>query len=177
MPKNRYEVLIMPTDWLTFVSVMNDEKSKELARATFSAYLESRKLRHTTERDIVLEKVLEMPDNFSVDSLHASLAQAEMVSLATVYNTMQLLTGAGIVRRHTFDGTSSRYERASPANENICLHLVCTECGKIKAVKDTEISRAINSRRFPTFHTAYFTLCIYGVCSRCARRLKKKQTN
>lgn len=165
----------MPTVWLTFVSVMNDEKSKELARATFSAYLKSRRLRHTTERDIVLEKVLEMPGDFSVETLHASLTQAERVSLATVYNTMQLLTGAGIVRRHTFDGTSSRYERASSANENIFLHLVCTECGKIRAVKDTEISRAINARRFPTFHTTYFTLCIYGVCSRCARRQKKNK--
>lgn len=167
----------MPTDWLTFVSVMNDERFKELARATFSAYLKSKKLRRTAERDIVLEKVLEMPDNFSIDSLHASLIQADRVSLATVYNTMQLLSGAGIVRRHTFDGTISRYERVPSANESSHLHLVCTECGKIKVMKDSEISRAINSRRYPTFHTAYFTLCIYGVCSRCARRLKKKQTN
>lgn len=164
----------MPTVWLTFVSAMNDERSKELARTAFSAYLKSRKLRHTTERDIVLEKVLEMPDNFSINSLHASLVQADRVSLATVYNTMQLLAGAGIVRRHKFEGTVSHYERVSSANEISYLHLVCTECGKIKITKDAEISRAINSRRYPTFHTAYFSLCIYGVCSRCARRLKKK---
>lgn len=167
----------MPIDWLTFVSFMNDEKSKALARATFSAYLKSRRLRHTTEREMVLEKVLDMPDNFSIESLHASLVQADRVSLATVYNTMQLLTGAGIVRKHTFDGSTSRYERVSPAKEGVHFHLVCTECGKIKAVKDAEISRAISSRRYPTFHTAYFTLCIYGVCSRCARRLKKKSIN
>lgn len=167
----------MPIDWLTFVSFMNDEKSKALARAAFSAYLKSRRLRHTTEREMVLEKVLDMPDNFSIESLHASLMQADRVSLATVYNTMQLLTGAGIVRKHTFDGPTSHYERVPTTKEGGHLHLVCTECGKIKAVKDTEISRAVNSRRHPTFHASYFTLCIYGVCSRCARRLKKKPTN
>lgn len=165
----------MPTDWLTFVSFMNDEKSKTLTRTAFTAYLKSRKLRRTVEREMILEKVMEMPDNFSVDSLRASLEQTYRVSLATVYNTMQLLTNAGIVRRHQFDGQISRYEKIAPSGDGNHHHLVCTECGKIKTVKDIEIARMVNSRRYPTFHATYFTLCIYGVCSRCARRLKKNK--
>lgn len=153
---------------------MNDEKSKALTHATFTAFIKSKKLRRTAEREMVLNAVLEMPDNFSISALCASLAQTDRISTATVYNTMQLLTEAGIVRRHTFDGLTSRYERLTTASGENHLHLVCTECGRIKNIKDAEIARNINARRYPTFHTAYFTLNIYGVCSRCARRLKKK---
>lgn len=153
---------------------MGEDKMKASVRATFTEYLQSRGLRKTPERYAILDKVCSMTEHFHVDALYSALeTDAYHVSLATVYNTMDLLVDSGIVRRHQFNNQPVQYERIQGTGNH--HHLICTQCGKIKDVKDTELMKTINTRRYPAFHTSYFSINVYGVCSRCMRRGKTKK--
>lgn len=150
---------------------MADERLKSAAMAAFTKYLVQRKLRRTPAREAVLERVVAMPDHFYADELVRNV-EAFNVSRATVYNTIELLTDAGILRRHTFGTNPAQYELIiGPANHH---HLVCTRCNKVKEIKDPEFDRLLSSRHFSGFSPAYIDLYIYGVCSRCSRKKKRK---
>lgn len=159
-----------------FVDAMSEEKLKSSARDTFTEYMVAKKLRKTPERYAILDKVFDMTQHFHIDTLSASLEKdAYHVSRATVYNTMELLTDCGLVRCHRFPGQPVQYERVAGVTNH--LHAICTQCGKVKEVKDPELVKLLNSRRYSTFHTSYIALYVYGICSACVRknRRNKKQ--
>ncbi|MDE6308724.1 MAG: transcriptional repressor [Muribaculaceae bacterium] len=154
--------------------MMIDEKSRAAAHATLTAYLNTQKMRRTPERFAILDKALDMPDHFTIDSLWEALtADNYLVSRATVYSTLKLLCESCIVRRHNFEGRVSCYEKAITPTVNH-QHLICTECGKVREVRDPELMRLLESRRYSTFHPGYFAIYAYGICNRCAKRRRKK---
>ena len=150
---------------------MNDERTKTAATAALNRYLMQHRLRRTPERYAILDKVFSLAEHFFVDTLHRMLdADGYHVSRATVYNTMDILVDAGLVRRHNFGSTPAQYEKVAGITNH--HQLVGTQCGKVREVKDAEIDRLLASRRYSAFHPAYADLYIYGVCSRCARKPK-----
>ncbi len=155
--------------------MMSDERTKTAALTAFTQYMTKQRLRKTPERYAILDKVMEMNSHFIIDTLHQMLeADGYHVSLATVYNTMQLLVDAGLVRRHTFGNQTAQYEKITEASSNH-HHLVCSRCGKVKEVNDPEVDAVLSSRRYSSFQPAYADLYIYGVCSRCLRKSKRKK--
>ena len=155
---------------------MKDDKVLNPARAALSQYLKEKKMRRTPERFAILEKVFSTDAHFYVDVLHEAMElEGYHVSLSTVYATVQLLIDAGLVRRHQFPNQPAQYERVlQGVTENHHL-LVCTSCGRVKAVKDPELADRISSLRYPTFRTEFFSLYVYGLCSRCQKRLRKEK--
>ncbi|MBQ4008957.1 MAG: transcriptional repressor, partial [Muribaculaceae bacterium] len=95
------------------------------------------------------------------------------VSRATVYNTVELLIAAGILRKLFLDGVQMKYERITKVSYT---YLVCSSCGKIKEVKDYDLSAYMNARTYNAFHSDHFSMCVYGVCNSCARKQKKRNT-
>lgn len=152
---------------------MTDDKSRISARAALTEYLKVKKLRKTPERYAILDKVYEMATHFDIDALYADIEKAGYhVSRATIYNTMELLSDCGIVRRHQFGAQPAQYERVSATVNH--LHLICQQCGKIKEVKDPELVSFMNSRRYSAFHDSYFCLYVYGICAACTRRNRRE---
>lgn len=148
---------------------MTDDKAKNAALASFTQYMISHKLRKTPERYAILDKVFETASHFSIDSLHSQIgADGYSVSRATVYNTIELLIDAGLVRRHTFGNQAPQYEKIIGFSKH--YHLVCTSCGKIREIKDPEIDESLNSRHFGRFHPAYLDLNVYGLCPSCYKK-------
>ncbi len=151
---------------------MVDDKIKISAKAKFTLYLEGKKLRKTPERFAILDKIFSINDHFDIESLYLSLEQDSYhVSRATVYNTMDLLCDCGLVRKHQFGNLQAQYEKVGGAVNH--HHLICTECGKIKEVKDNEFISYMNSKKYPAFTTSYFSLYVHGLCNNCIRKLKK----
>jgi Fur family ferric uptake transcriptional regulator len=158
--------------FISLLSVMTDDKNRLTARERFSAFLQARNKRQTSERFEILERVMEINDHFSIESFYEKLEKnGYHVSMATVYNTFQLLCEAGLLRRHQFDHKQGEYERVSTGNHT---HLICTICGSVREVKDAELAHAVEQRRYPNFQPAYFTLYVYGVCKRCRRKKTAK---
>lgn len=152
---------------------MTDDKSRISARAALTEYLKVKKLRKTPERYAILDKVYEMATHFDIDALYADIEKdGYHVSRATIYNTMELLSDCGIVRRHQFGAQPAQYERVSATVNH--LHLICQQCGKIKEVKDPELVSFMNSRRYSAFHDSYFCLYVYGICAACTRRNRRE---
>lgn len=153
-------------------SDMDDEKVRMAARNMLTGFLEGKRLRKTPERYAILDKVLQLRAHFDIMALHRAMEEdAYHVSRATIYNTMELLVECGLVRKHQFGNRHAQFEKVIDTSNH--HHLMCIECGKIKEVKDTELIRYMNSRKYPSFTTQHFALYVYGICNRCARRLKK----
>ena len=141
----------------------------------FTNFLEAGSLRKTPERFAILDRILLMPHTFTIEQLNEELEKESYhVSRATVYNTVELLIKAGILRKLFLDGVQMKYERISNVSYT---YLICTHCGKFKEVKDIELSAFMNARTYNAFTSSHFSMCVYGVCNSCARKLKKKDNN
>ena len=151
-----------------------EEKSKILAKNKFSLFLDSKKLRKTTERFTILEKIFSLNKHFEIDSLHEMLEEDSFhVSKATVYNTINLLIECGLVRKFNFDNQQAKYGKVI-GNTTNQHYLICTECGKTKDIKDPDFLAYMNARKYNSFTTKYFQLHVYGVCNNCVRKIKRK---
>ena len=85
---------------------------------------------------------------------------------------MFLVVEAQLVRRHVFEGLQVQYEKAGATPHS---HLICTSCGKVKEVRDANFIAYMNARKFTAFTTNFYSLYVYGTCSTCARRMKKRK--
>ena len=139
----------------------------------FTEFLEAGHYRKTPERFAILNKVLSFAKSFTIDQLENELEQESFhVSRATLYNNVELFIEAGILRKLYIDGLQVQYERWSSSCH---AHLICTVCGKVKDVKDNNLAAYMNAKKYTAFNNAYYCLCVYGMCSTCARKLKKSK--
>lgn len=142
------------------------------AKEQFEAFLKERGMRRTAERSEILRKALEFDGHFDIERLKQAMDDEGFhVSLATVYNTVDLMYESGILRKHSFDGQQARFEVAA----NNHLHLVCLQCGKIREVSDRALFPAEAPKRLPGFHVSYYTATFYGLCNVCARKNRQEQ--
>ncbi len=152
---------------------MTDTKVKTSAVDTLDRYLASKHLRRTPERYAILEMVLRMNKHFYVETICRAMAESNFrVSRATVYNTIELFTEAGILRRHRFGNEPAQFEKIVDTAAANHQHLVCTKCGKVKEIKDQSLMKALSQRRYQAFTPEYFQFYVYGTCSQCNRRMK-----
>ncbi|MDO4320683.1 MAG: Fur family transcriptional regulator [Bacteroidales bacterium] len=155
---------------------MSQSKSPTQPQERFAEYLRSHNKRRTAERYAILERAMRMQGHFSVEELCGVLRDDEYrVATTTVYSTLELIVDCGMLVRHRFNDKATLYEKAGGVRGACHHHLICTECGKIKEARDPELTAMIESRRFQGFDTAYFSLNIYGVCSACRRKARRRK--
>lgn len=128
----------------------------------------------TSERLAIADIVAYREERFTVEQLNEELEHVNFhVSLATVYNTVNLLVEAGIVRLWATDATGTGvYERAERVPPRV--KLVCSDCGSIKEVRDDELASLLVRRRYGKFGIAHFDLRAVGLCLKCQRRRKRE---
>ena len=138
----------------------------------FSDYLDEHGMRRTPERYAILNRIMSINEHFTIEELQRMIDEDGFrVSRSTVYNTVELLIGAKMLRRHVFEGMQAQYERITLPH----THLICTNCGKVKEVRDPNFAAFMNARRFNAFNTDHYSLYVYGTCSTCARKLKRNR--
>ncbi|MCD7930508.1 MAG: transcriptional repressor [Tannerellaceae bacterium] len=152
---------------------MDIKQYKEL-EASFIEYLTQKKLRKTEERFTILKQICVFPGHFDILILHEELAKNNYhVSKATLYNTLDVLLDAGLLVRHQINSQSFQYELRHQADNHI--HLVCNKCGSIREIKNQALKADIAQVKTNRFMKKYFSLYIYGICSKC--RYNKKKGN
>ncbi len=135
-----------------------DKISALQKRELFTEYLTRKGHRKTPERYAILDHVCAINGHFDVEMLYQSLEGANFhVSRATLYNTIELLVDARLLVRHQFGTQGVQYECAEKAAGH--FHLVCSHCGK----------------KFTKFTPEYFSMYIFGLCSKCKYALKRKE--
>lgn len=143
-------------------------------RNLFSDYLNRNGLRQTQERFAILEQAYIMEGHFDVETLYKKMLDEKgfHISRATMYNTIELLVAAHLLVRHQFSSLAAQYETRTEADKH--FHLVCTHCGAIREIKDDHIRETVLSKRITKFTADYYSLYIFGLCSKCKYALKRK---
>jgi len=152
--------------------MVKDEYSYEAVRDIFTAYLEKKKMRKTPERYAILDKIYHSEIHFDADVLYNDMKQEYRVSLATVYNTIELLLGCSLIVKHPFAGQASKFEKTFGKQTH--HHLICTKCGSVKEFSDKKIRTILKAKSFATFDITHYSLYLYGICSKCKPAGKKK---
>lgn len=150
---------------------MASSLSLQQAHERLSEFLTLNEMRQTPERFAILESVWKMKRQFAASDLMRRLEEEGFhVSRSTVYQALELLCRCGLLSLLPLEPSETRYAVARPG----FLHLVCTSCGKIREEKDPTVTAHFKGRKFEAFTPAYFSTAVYGVCSVCARRARRK---
>ena len=142
-----------------------EEMVYDTERATLTSYLDSKKLKHTKQRDVILTTFLDAKSHVSAEQLYDRVRDVNAgIGYTTVYRTLKLLVDAGIAQERRFDDGLTRYEVEHKHHD----HLVCLNCGRIIEFASEEIEVAqeqiAKDQGFKILHHRHE---LYGHCSGC----------
>lgn len=151
------------------VSVLNEETYREV-HSIFSAYLEQKGQRKTTERYAILEEIYSRTDHFEAEQLYTDLvAKGINVSRATIYNTLELLVSCDLIKKHQFGKNQAQYEKSYGYKQHD--HIICVDCKKVVEFCDPRIQQIRTMMgELLNFKITHHTLYCYGVCGTCQVR-------
>jgi len=114
---------------------------RNAAKKKFVDFLQGQKLRITPQRRAILETVFSTAQHFTaVQLLKWSRRRDKSVSRATVYRTLPLLTGSGLLREMDFGRDCVYYDPnyADRPNHN---HIICLDCDMIFEFESEQINQ------------------------------------
>ena len=134
--------------------------------------LKSAGMRLTPQRKVILELFADEPEHWTPQQIFGKLdGSGPSLSLATVYNTLELLEEVGLVKRvNGHDGQTYFDPTIQPHH-----HAVCEECGELFDVQVESESLQLLVNGSTTLHEAdrefavrEASLWLRGVCSSCS---------
>ena len=157
---------------------LNPVQTALTPQARFEEYLQSRGMRHTEQRRLLVEHIFSHHEHFDTDQLIAQLplkGQRAYVSLPTVYRTLAEFVDAGLLRKFELNGRAVyEHDYGYPAHD----HLYCKQCQKLFEFESEELVDLRNRvAQEHHFRVTGHRLTIYGICETCAqakRRTKRK---
>lgn len=145
----------------------------------FEEYLQSRGLRQTEQRRMLVDVVFSRHEHFDADMLMENMPRKGhpgYVSPATVYRTLKEFVDAGLLNSFQLDGrTVFEHDYGYPQHD----HLYCTSCRKLVEFQSealVELRDKVAAEH--GFRVTGHRLIIDGLCGDCAknrRRTKRKQ--
>ena len=88
------------------------------------------------------------------------------VVLATVYNNLNKLWTAGLIRKVSMEGMPDRYDTVQKHD-----HLVCRNCGKLADAAFKDLTASLREQMGDEF--LYYDLKVYYVCPECRKKLEE----
>ena len=144
------------------------------ARQELADYLRFKSKRNTPERNQLLEAIYSMDTAISADELSEEMSRSSRfrISRATVYNNLRLFEDACLIRKVFLNG-KVMYERTDRSKG--VIRLICGGCGKTTEMNSDKVRRQIAMMPTRRFNATSWVLNMYGMCSRCAADLKRRQ--
>lgn len=122
-------------------------------------------LKLTPQRLAILGLILDKPGRHpSAEEIFSKVKEDyPSISLATVYNTLDVLTKKGRLVEITIDSKKKHYE----SNLDPHHHIVCTCCGKIGDVWDEELIKKLPVSDVGDFEVRGWHINFSGICKDC----------
>ncbi|MBW7457231.1 Fur family transcriptional regulator [Paenibacillus sepulcri] len=132
----------------------------------------------TRQREATLRILFENEtDHLSAEEVFMLVKKSNPdIGLATVYRTLELLNELDIVEKINFGDGVARFDLRSKDHEHMHHHLLCSECGGVKEIKDDWLQE-LEERLEKEFgftvsdHRLEFT----GIYKKCANKSCKKE--
>lgn len=149
----------------------------EEAQRRLERFMRERGLKHTRQRDQILEAFFEAGGHVSIDDLLGRVQERMAgIGYATVYRTMKLFVEAGVAHERHFKDGQTRYEPVLDDEHHD--HLICTVCGMIFEFEDpvieqrqADVARAHGLRVESHRHEIYGTCLAPETCVHRAARV------
>ncbi len=121
--------------------------------------------RLTKQRAAIL-RALEDGTHVTAETIHERVRlHLPGVSLGTIYRTLEILRGIGLVQMFSYPGDAARYEAKIDKHD----HLFCVACHRVEDVRDTGVTpMAIRIADAHGYTDVDATLTITGRCPECA---------
>jgi Fur family transcriptional regulator, ferric uptake regulator len=140
----------------------------------FEEYLQSRGMRVTQQRKLLVEHVFSRHEHFDADALIEQLPSSGKpghVSRPTVYRTLNEFVDAGLLRRFVLNGRAVyEHDYGYPQHD----HMHCVECNQLFEFQSPELidlrDRVAREHRF---RVTGHRLIISGICQGCAQKKRK----
>ena len=144
----------------------------------FEEYLQSRGMRMTQPRRILVDHVFSHHEHFDADALIDQLSPKGTeghVGRATVYRTLKEFVDAGLLRKFELDGRAVyEHDYGYPQHD----HLHCTQCQKLIEFQSDDLLKIRDVvAQEHNFRVASHRLIITGICENCVRDRKRIQRN
>lgn len=124
--------------------------------------------RLTPQRLAVLKILAKSEGHPSVETIYKTVKTTfPTTSVATIYNTVNLLKSAHEVLELGFANLGSRYDGNKPYPHP---HAICTACGRIVDPECGSLLRLAEEMAQQTgFHLTHHQICFFGLCPECQR--------
>lgn len=140
------------------------------ALKVFHDHLERKGLKKTSQRDLILETLLESEGHLSADELYNMVRRRDpSVGHTTIYRTLKLLLACGLAHEARFPDGKLRFEKQYKRARHD--HLVCTRCGNSIEFFNREMEELQErlSKRYD-FQILDYSLRMSGLCSDCRNK-------
>ena len=162
----------MPSEPLARIPVASTPSQR------FEEYLQSRGMRNTKPRRILVEYIFNSHDHFDADELLDRLPRKGTqgyVSRSTVYRLLAEFVEAGLLRTIELEGrTVYELDYGYPQHD----HLYCTRCRRLFEFQSADLMKIRDTVAAEKgFRVSGHRMIIQGVCRDCgkSRRKKRKQ--
>ena len=135
----------------------------------FRAFLQSKDLRLTQERETILSEIMKTRGHFDSEELHYSLRdKGHKVSRASIYRTIPLLMESEIIEQVENIDQHAHYELIHGRRHHD--HMLCLKCGKVIEFYSKPLETLQDKLCTEHgFHGQTHTLEIKGFCKKCTR--------
>lgn len=141
--------------------------------------MRGRGYRMTISREAILEVLSKTDDHLSAEDIYMRLHKSHPnIGLTTIYRTLDILVGMGLIFKFDYGEGRARYELVETSRGvNHHHHLVCTSCNRIIDYKDfiedeVELLKKTEKGLMKkySFKIKNHEIQFFGLCEKCDRK-------
>ena len=103
-------------------------------------------------------------EHMTAEQIYARLQEVyPSVVLATVYNNLNKLWSAGLIRKVSVEGMPDRYDKIKKHD-----HLVCQKCGKLTDIRFPDLTEQLQGEMGDEL--LFYDLKVFYVCPECRKK-------